>query len=157
MTEAVRQAGMVRCVLLPLQEMRLLLPNAAVVEVIDYRPPDAAADDEPEWLLGTVSWRQQAIPLLSFERLLGRDVHIGGHRLRIAVCHTLSDESGRGFMGIVTQGIPRLMQAREDNIVPVALADEEADWPVVSAVQLQGEDALIPDIDRLRALLSPAG
>ena len=35
--------GEIRCMLLPLREGRLLLPNAVVAEIIGYRTPDPLA------------------------------------------------------------------------------------------------------------------
>ena len=55
----------IRCMLIPLHGDRLLLPNAAVAEVIGYREPDSMANDEP-WLQGKVNWHQRELPVIDF-------------------------------------------------------------------------------------------
>ncbi len=62
----------IRGVLLPLNSGKLLLPNAAISEVVSYRQPERLDGDKPGWLLGHFSWRQQQIPLVCFDSLVGQ-------------------------------------------------------------------------------------
>ena len=69
MTPAQRkQFETVHSLLLPINKELLLLPNAAVAEVITYSEPEAI-NDAPEWLLGILNWRERRIPLISFESI----------------------------------------------------------------------------------------
>jgi len=141
----------IRCMLIPLHEGRLLLPNAAVAEVIGYRDPDPVANGA-DWLQGRVSWRQRDLPVVDFERMLGRPDLGGGIRQRIAVCYALSPDADRPMLGIVAQGIPRLLRVSRQAIES-ADAGEPGESPVRMTLSVGGESLLVPDLDYLQAQL----
>ncbi|MGB5451059.1 MAG: chemotaxis protein CheW [Sedimenticolaceae bacterium] len=146
--------GEIRCMLIPLRAGRLLLPNAAVAEVIGYREPDPSAQGLA-WLQGKVSWHQREIPVIDFERLLGRP-HLGaGIRQRIAVCYAPDPEAGWPMLGLVAQGIPRLLRIGRESIdlARVRKVGEEAIQMVLSVA---GEELLVPDLEYLQARLPAA-
>jgi len=142
--------------LIPLNENYLLLPNAAVAEVIGHREAKVMADS-PDWLLGEMQWRRQTIPMISFEKAVGLAYEEPKHRARICVCNTLSEHSRLPYVGIVSKGIPRLVRVNRDNIE--ASEDEQADGLISNRVMVAGETALIPDLDELEKQLleTPAG
>lgn len=141
----------VRGVLLPLQAGQLLLPNAAVCEVVSYRPPDAAPGAAPEWVLGTFSWRNHAVPLISYERLLDLDADEIGHRARVAICNTLNGNEQLPYIGILLRSAPHLVRVTEDSLVPV---DGDQSPMAINRVTVNGVEALIPDLDALESALS---
>lgn len=138
--------GDVHSLLLPLQDGQLLLPNAAVAEIIEYRTPEANAE-LPAWCLGAVGWRGVEIPLVSFEAFAGGEPLAESSRLRIAVLNTLNGRDRHPFIGVVLKGLPRLLTAGADSVAP----DAGAGVPdgVLAQVQAAGEGAWIPDIDAL--------
>jgi len=148
-----RASAEVRGVLLPLQEGQLLLPNAAVCEVVSYRAPDAASPKAPDWVLGTFGWRNHVLPLISFERLLGRDAGEMGHRARVAICNTLNGNDQLPYIGILLHAAPHLARVTETSIVPFS-GDEPPHEMVASRVIINGVDAWIPDLDALESALS---
>ncbi len=134
----------VHCLLIPLQGETLLLPNAAVAEVIGYSEPDPIAD-APAWLLGRISWRERIIPLISFEAASRGFMQKDGSR--IAVLNTLNNNPRVPYMAILMQDIPRLCLVQ-----PEMISYEEAETlhPSVAAnVLIDGEPAVVPDIDDL--------
>lgn len=145
--------GDVRGVLIPVGGERLLLPNATVAEIISYRDPVAGGDDAPAWLLGTISWRQRTVPVVALETLLGGE-YKGYTRGRIAVCYSLLDDSERPYLGVVSDGIPRLARVREEDIEPLPLSDADAQLPILARLRLKGEEALIPDLARLSEMVA---
>ena len=144
--------GEIRCMLIPLHEGRLLLPNAAVAEVIGYRDPDLAEQDVA-WLQGTVSWHQRAIPVVDFERMLGYPDMGAGIRQRIAVCYALNPDEQRPMIGLVAQGIPRLLRVNRQTIES-ANAGSSHGSPVRMTLSVGGEQFMVPDLDYLQAQLS---
>jgi chemosensory pili system protein ChpC len=148
----------VRSVLLPLQGAQLLLPNAAVSEVVGYRRPEGPDAGMPVgWFLGNQSWRQQVLPLISFERLLGLPAEAPGRRSRVAVCNTLSGNPRLPYIGVVLDNIPHLVRAAEENIAPLE-APRELGIFVLRQVRVFGEEAWIPDLDALeRSVLALLG
>ena len=143
-----------RGVYLPLEEGQLLLPNAAVAEVMSYREP-TRIPETPDWFIGELEWRFQTIPVVSFEKALSLTESREGRRTKIAICNTLNGSSELPFIGIITKSMPRLVRVREDNIVKMK-REGDLDSLVLQEVLLQGEKALIPDLDRLEDMVQHA-
>lgn len=143
----------VRGVLLPLQAGELLLPNAAVCEVVSYRTPSAIESEKPGWLLGKFSWRNNDIPLVSYETILGRDRGIVGHRARVAICNTLNGAETLPYIGILLRSAPHLVRITEEVITPFSDTDPLNEM-VVGHVVVNGAEALIPDLDALERALT---
>jgi len=140
--------------LIPLHQGRLLLPNAAVAEVIGYRDPDPV-QGATVWLQGTVSWHQRAIPVVDFERMLGRPDQAAGIRQRIAVCYALNPDEQRPMLGLVAQGIPRLLRV-DRRAIESAFAGSAGGSAVRMTLSVGGEELLVPDLEYLQAQLSAA-
>ena len=79
-----RRLEAVHCLLIPLHKETMLLPNAAVAEVIAYSDPETIPD-APDWLQGWLSWRDRKVPLISFEVASGRKMSTDKLGKRIAV------------------------------------------------------------------------
>jgi chemosensory pili system protein ChpC len=145
----------IRGVLIPLQSHTLLLPNAAVTEIIDYRELDPV-DDAPAWLAGTTNWHRRRLPVVQFERLLGESEIVSGQRRKIMVCYTLNETAREPFIGILAKAIPRLVRVTPEQLQGRPLPSEMADSPVTAALSLGDQAALIPDLERLESRLTQA-
>lgn len=149
------QAGEIRGVLLPVGPRYLLLPNAAVAEIIAYQAPRRQGRGTG-WLLGQVEWRGRRIPLVSLERALGLDVDVdGARRVRIAVLNTLSGDPDLPYIGLLTLGISRLTRVNRANMVPEVEVDMES--PLIHAgVTVTHQPAWIPNLDELERMVKAA-
>lgn len=133
--------------LIPMQGRPWLVPNIVVAEIVPLRQPDRPGNG-PEWLIGWINWRDEDIPLLSFEKLNDSgQVHIGSDA-RIAVINNITGQVK--FYAVIIQGIPR--QARVAN---ADLVEEPVDSGPAEAlyVQLGGDLAVIPDLDAIERAL----
>lgn len=143
----------IRGVILPAGAAGLLLPNAAVAEVLGYRDP-TPVPDSPPWLLGMVPWRERLLPLVSLPDA-SRPPQPGtrGPRARLAVCYSPDGHPALPYIGIVAVGPPRLARFRAENLDPVGAADPNNPF-VLHALTYADQPAWIPDLDALkRALL----
>jgi chemosensory pili system protein ChpC len=138
----------VRSVLIPLHELQLLLPNAVIAEVIAYQQPEPIEGAKPGWLVGTILWRGVIIPIISFEGMLGDLVMLPGHRGRIMVMNTLSQNEQLTHIGLLVQAIPSLARVSVDNITPMA-PEEELDPLIKQLVELDMNPVVIPDLDEI--------
>jgi chemosensory pili system protein ChpC len=138
----------VRGVLLPLQGGQLLLPNATVNEVVGFRDPIPVDSNDTDWLLGTFDWRQQKVPIVAFEKLLGLPKDETGHRARIAICNTLNGNARCPYIGILLRSIPHLTRLTEELIAPLGELGDAGPM-VARQVRLNGQEAWIPDLDAL--------
>lgn len=141
---------MVRTLIIPLQGCNLLLPNVAVAEVVPFVQP-REIDDAPEWLLGTISWRGQNIPLISYDRLQGLGARSGLVQARIAVVNGIRPDSGLPFYALVTAGIPQLKRVGADTLQEVSA---EAGVGALCGVRVGDIQAVIPDLDALESAVA---
>ncbi|MAK75153.1 MAG: chemotaxis protein, partial [Pseudomonadales bacterium] len=56
--------------IVPLRERLLLLPNVAVAELVGYRLSEEASGG-PDWFLGRTLWRDQPVPMVDLDLLMG--------------------------------------------------------------------------------------
>lgn len=138
----------VRSVLMPLQGLNLLLPNAAVSEVVSFETPEHPLEGDDAWLLGTQVWRQQIIPLISLERMLGMTFDGKGKRLMVAVCNTLNGNKRRPYIGVVLSDIPHLIRAHHSMIDEV-IEEGDPQQLALGKIKINGEVVIIPDLDEL--------
>lgn len=146
-----KTSGVIHCLTIPLYEETALLPNAAIAEVIAYKEP-VAIEDGPEWFLGYMEWRDNRVPLISYEALSGKEVHSPAKNSRIAVLNTLTGNNKIPYVGILTQGIPSLAIVQEQGLNDKALPDDSRQ-SVGAFVELGGVEALIPNIDEIEQRL----
>jgi chemosensory pili system protein ChpC len=142
----------IRCVLVPVGQLRLLLPNATVAEVITLPTPEPV-EGAPDWLLGRIAWRGWRVPLVSFTKLAGAQE--GDHELsvRVAVLKALGGNPKLPFVAVVTQGFPRLTTLNAELIIPTH--DGSPLPPGVKAQVLVRDDlAVIPDLEGIEDQLT---
>ncbi len=140
----------IRSLFIPVDGANLVLPNAAVAEVVPYSEPEAVADS-PDWLLGKVSWRHQVIPLISFEAAAGGVRPEPGTRSRITVLNGITGNPKLRFYAVLTQDIPHLMKV--DSSVIASGSEEVQNNAVLSNIMINGEAAQIPNLDALETML----
>ena len=137
----------VRCLILPLTEGAMLLPNTAVAEVTaEFRMEAVPA--APQWLCGRAGWRGRHVPVVALEPLLGGAPPSAVQR--VAVLNTLNGDPELPFLAVAISGIPRLMQVAEGSLGPCR---EGTHAGLLCRVVLPGGEAVIPDIDTLEAWL----
>ena len=141
----------IRCVLVPVGNLRLLLPNATVAEVITQGTPEPVRD-APQWLLGRIAWRGWRVPLVSFTQLAGAEEGDAALSVRVAVLKALGGDPKLPFIAVLTQGFPRLATLNAELIIPTH--DGSALPPGVRAQVLVRDDvAVIPDLEWIEAEL----
>ena len=139
--------------LVPLAGERLLVPRACVAEVVRYTKPEQEAGAH-DWMLGTISWNGRELPVVSLEGTLGKDVPASTGRARIVIFVASTGQLKTGYFGALTQGFPQLVRVNRD----VLQLDSTEGWPrnapVLCRVKMINEFPLIPDLERLEAMLA---
>lgn len=141
----------VRGVMIPVTRGRVLLPNASVAEVITYSNPEPVPG-APAWLLGRQSWRGWRVPLFSFSVLAGLAETEGTDNARVAILKALEGHSKMPFLGLLTQGFPRLTTISTDILIP---GDDDQPMPegVRERVMVRDDPAFIPDLGRIEDMV----
>jgi len=144
----------VRCLLAPLTSESLLVPNALVVEILNYRNPRPVADKSQDWLFGTLRWRNLDVPIVSFEKLMGENYDEIGQRRRIIICHSYVDRDDLRFIGFVVQGLPRLISVDEKNLTGLDSGKDQVKKAVFSHVSVSDDPAVIPAMEKVGKMIA---
>jgi chemosensory pili system protein ChpC len=142
------------CVIIPMHDSQLLLPNVSIAEVVDFatRDPDAGS---PDWLVGWLEWRGLNLPVVSYDAANGNKLVVpGGNRGRVVVLNTIGpNHAETPFLALVTQGIPSQIRIGPDQVREVDSEKGQADRLVV---EVDGDTAVIPDLEYLEKLAHDA-
>jgi len=139
--------------LVPLSEDRLIVPRACVAEVVRFsqaQKPEGAH----EWMLGTVNWNGRPLPVVSFEGAIGKEVPVTTGRSRVVVFYAGTGQLKTGFFGILTQGFPQLVRVNRDVLKLEAKDGWPEDAPILCRVRMINEFPIIPDLEKLEAMLA---
>jgi chemotaxis signal transduction protein len=110
----------VRGIVVPVGKENMLLPAAAVAEVIGYQKP-TPYEAAPPWLLGAVIWHEQAVPLVSvIAAEEGAESVQAGQRARIVVCYTPDGNPKLPYVSFLAIGPPWLARFRAETLDPAA-------------------------------------
>jgi len=136
-----------KCLLLPMGERGLLLPNPLVAEIITQQAVVEYAGTPP-WFLGTGGWRGTDIPLVSFECLCDEDREPPEPAGRYVVVFSLEPAREPAYYGLRIDALPRSEAVDGERL---ASQPREPSDPAVVALRgrLGDRDCLIPDVDRL--------
>lgn len=147
----------IRGVLIQVQGARLLLPNAAIAEVLTFAPPEPVAG-APDWLLGRIRWRGWQLPVIAFAQLSGIAQESGNLGNKVVVLKALSDDPKLPYFAMLTQGFPRLVTVSREALTIDAEAGDADTLPdaVRMRVLLREDEALLPDLPRVESLIGEA-
>ncbi|MGQ9424935.1 chemotaxis protein CheW [Gilvimarinus sp. F26214L] len=133
--------------LIPLVGRQLLVPTVTVAEMVPFQAPERNPES-PDWYLGDVIWRQERIPVVSYEVMCGEAMPGYDRGSRIAVLNNVGVDPSLSFIGLATQGIPRLARVKAEEI-------HQSDDAQLKRFDLMhashaGEILVIPDVQALQ-------
>lgn len=141
--------------LIPMAGGKLILPRLCVAEVMGYTRPQPV-EDVPAWLLGFIHWRNQELPLVSFEGLCGRRIPERANRTRVAVVYGINARMEPPAFALMTQGYPYLVRVNASVLSQDAEESYGVETPVLSRVHMANERPVIPDLEAIEDLLLEA-
>ena len=145
----------VRCLALPLVGDQLLVPNAVVAEVFAAEAISPAPDG-PDWLLGSLAWRGEVLPVVCMEAALGGTRLEAGTRSKIVVINALTASESLKYYAVLVQGIPHQVLASNSTVTPETPINGARPF-VAADLQVEGGQAFVPDLDAVeQALLDVA-
>jgi chemosensory pili system protein ChpC len=158
---AQKQPDELACVLIPLHHgQQLLLPQVCIAEIVPWRrvkPLEGA----PDWCLGVLGWRGEAVPVLRFEWLNQGRQEAPAQGRCLVVMNRTSEGAALPFYALAAEGLPRLVQVADGDLAPDRGKPGRAETQIV---RLGTETAAIPrlvfieqQVSRLRDPASPGG
>ncbi|MDH3899731.1 MAG: chemotaxis protein CheW [Gammaproteobacteria bacterium] len=139
----------VRSLWIPLRDVNMLIPSVSVAEVSNYKVLDEV-NGSPDWMLGTISWRGETVPVISVEVLCGDRVPVNLVYSRLMIINSIRPDSAIRFYAIVAAGLPRLVQFDDSTVRGMEVSTLEA---IQCRVSVGRETAFIPDLDYIQELL----
>ena len=126
------------CVLIPLEEGQLLLPSVCVAEIMPWRRIKVLPE-APDWCLGLLGWRGEAVPVIRFEHL--NRPGEGRRPGRCLVVMNRTAGSAAPFYALAAEGLPRLVQLVESDL---SEKDDQPGPAETRIVRVGAEPASIP-------------
>ena len=143
-----------RCMMVTVDEQHLLMPTSVMEEVIDYQDP-LPMESAPSWLLGHIEWDDRQVPVFSFGALINAtDAGPASQRSKVMILKSLNGASRVPYLGVVLDDLPRPLTVKPEDLVETG--DEQKSLGVLSRIRIGGEEAVIPDLDRLTHLVTHA-
>jgi chemosensory pili system protein ChpC len=132
----------INCVVLPIGALGLLVPSVCVAEVLPWRRIREVGNT-PDWMIGTMTWRGDAIPVARFEKLNGSTDPASQECECVAVMNRCRSAHGQAFYAMATDGLPRMVQVGEADVHP-----EQTHLGVAesAAIRLGTEQLRIPNL-----------
>lgn len=135
---------------IPLQKSTLLLPNAAVAEIIPYEPLQRV-QDTPDWFLGFLAWRGIQVPVASFEMLTVERASfslVSVASANLVILRALGDVGDFHYFAVVAQTLPRLERVSSDALFET---DEPPAKTELVKARFGNEVVSIPDMDYIES------
>jgi len=137
----------VHCTFIPLPGYSLLIPNAAVAEII-YTNDLKLTKKEPEWYAGSVLWNETSIPIIYFERLEDKRIKIDIEKHIVSIIRNpeyIEEKNQIEFFGILSNQVPQVLIAN-NHTLEKDLHPENLHTFALNYVTISDKSALIPDI-----------
>lgn len=130
----------------------ILLPSAAVAEIVDYIEPILNREGLADWYLGDISWRGIHIPLIALETLNNGQAFARPTAGKIAVMHTRQIHDEIAYWAFVSAATPRMYRIDKQRLQSSDLSVDDhhvaAMWTL-----LDGEKNLILDFEAIETAL----
>ncbi len=146
----------IKSILLTLTNELVVLPNAAVAEIIS--PQDVSeVDNAPAWVLGKTRWRGTDVPVVSYEAASGNNAEKININTQVAVIYSVNSDEDRKypFIGLAMHGVPHVSRFSRDQIKLDAEAANHHPM-VAQKVRINGAAAGILDIGAIEKMLDSA-
>lgn len=148
MTDALPEP--IRCMLVPLKDKLLLVPNTTVIEVTQF-PTTTQAEQAPEYWVGYCSWRSQQLPVIDLDALLDQRASDTGNVSHLCILKGINEAAGLNLYSLSCYAPPQLINIDSDTLQN--LAESDAHW-LYGQFSIGNKLALIPNLDELESTIS---
>ena len=135
----------VRCLIVPSAPGFLVIPSAAVAEIV---PLSLNATHAEGNLLGFMSWRGIEVPVYSIEGMTGGEIPEFGKRSKVFIFYPWKGAEKNLFFAIAIKHDPRPRLLSREDITPNDNEPLDSDFISASFIY-DGEIAVIPDLQAI--------
>jgi len=144
------EANELSCIVIPLEDTQLLLPNVCVAEILPWRRVRALSET-PAWCLGLLGWRGEMVPVVRFETLNGKPGPARKAGRCMVVMNRACNAKGLPFYALAVEGLPRLVQLTSEDLASESARLGPAETAVV---KLGTETAVIPNLNMIETAVA---
>lgn len=137
----------------PLQGVTLIVPSAAVAEVINPINMTPVPFSEP-WLMGVIGWRTLAVPVISLEVLLGAAAPVNIATGKIVILYPMSGRQGGEFYALlaVAEPRPQVLDGSQASAGPSEVPESKF---IAAGLKIDGRLMFVPDLAALKQTFYP--
>ena len=135
----------VRCLIVPADPGFMVIPSAAVAEIIPFSINDSLSEGN---LLGLMSWRGIEVPVYSIEGMIGGEIPDFGKRSKVFIFYPWKGADKKLFFAIAIKHDPRPRLLSSDDIKSNDQEQIESDF-ISASFLYDGEIAIIPDLQAI--------
>jgi len=139
------------CMLIPLKQHYLLLPNSTIAEVVPM-PRLSPVDNKANFWVGQCEWHSLDLPVINLESLVENTDSDITDANKLCVLHGINSSADINVYALPCYGVPQLIQINESAL---KLAEDAQDSDFLHyQIQIGNKIAYIPYLDRIETTLS---
>lgn len=139
------------CMLVPLQQHYLLLPNSTIAEIVPI-PELRPTDNKPNYFLGQCDWHSWQLPVIDLESLIENKPSDIPDANKLCVIHGINNNANVSIYALPCYGVPQLIYLNESalRLVPDSNDSEYLHYQIAIGTKV----AYIPNLDLIETMLS---
>ena len=146
-------------IIVPVRDLKLMLPASMVAEVVSGRnvklaPASPAA---PAWQLGAFHWRGWPVPLINYDSACGQSpatAAVDMDNARFVVFKKPDESSNQPFIAFLIDGAPKVVTVSPENVRETAPVNGEVSPFVARYVGYDNEQFVIPSFSAIERALN---
>ena len=144
----------IKCVILTLRSENVMVPNAAIAEIISARDT-LKVENAPGWYVGKMPWRGVEVPLVSYEAAAGYEAKGVNLNTQVAVLYSVSEDAKYPYVGLVISGVPHVSNFSKDQIItdPESLLEADSHPMIAQKTRINGAAVSILDIGEIESMV----
>ncbi|WP_296591542.1 chemotaxis protein CheW [Methylophaga sp.] len=145
-----KEKDFIHCMLIPLRQHYLLLPNPTIAEVIPL-PRLTDSDINSSWCIGQFFWRDLPLEVIDLETLIGSGQQNNRQINKLCVINGINSDAKIKHYAVACCGAPQLITINETAVQPTHdIVD--SDW-LHCQIKIGSNVAFIPKLDNIETHL----
>lgn len=145
-----RNDSFIHCMLIPLQQHYLLLPNSSIAEVVP-KTGYTAASSASGYHLGHVGWRDRQLAVIDLETMLVGQGAAQRPAAKFCIVNGINPHADLDYYAIPCTGSPQLITLNQTALRRTH--DEDTSPFLYCRIKIGSKAALIPDLDRVETAI----
>ena len=144
---AEKSTDFIPCMLIPLQQHYLLLPNTTIAEVIPMPHQIDITDNKPNYWVGQCRWHSEEIAIIDLESMVENKPSDSTEANKLCVLHGINGTANINAYALPCYGVPQLIHLNE-SALKLAQDTEESEF-LHYQIQIGNKIAYIPNLDTI--------